>query len=264
MLELEGSIWFRAGAENWGGKGRIQLLALIGELGSITAAAKAIGMSYKAAWDAVDTMNNLAGEPLVQRAAGGKGGGGTVLTARAEQLIATFRLLEREHRRFVAQLGQLTEASLDDINLMRRMMIKTSARNKLLGTVAAIRTGAVNDEIELSIQGGQRVVATITRESTEELELAVGKEAIALIKASSVLLGIAEGGVKLSARNQLAGKVSAIKPGAVNAEVSVELAGGGVMVAIVTSDSVATLGLREGADVLAVFQASSVILGTLG
>ncbi len=59
-LELGGSVWFKAGAQTLGGASRIALLAAIGETGSITSAAKAIGMSYKGAWDAVDTMNNLA------------------------------------------------------------------------------------------------------------------------------------------------------------------------------------------------------------
>jgi molybdate transport system regulatory protein len=67
-LELGGSVWLRSGTETLGGAARIALLAAIRDAGSITGAAKAVGMSYKAAWDAVDTMNNLAGEPLVTRA----------------------------------------------------------------------------------------------------------------------------------------------------------------------------------------------------
>ncbi len=94
-LELGGSVWFQAGAQTLGGASRIGLLAAIGETGSITSAAKAVGMSYKGAWDAVDTMNNLAGEPLVVRSTGGKGGGGTTLTPRAVKLIDTFRAVER-------------------------------------------------------------------------------------------------------------------------------------------------------------------------
>ena len=153
MLELDGSIWLRSGAQTWGGKNRIDLLAQIDATGSITAAARAVGMSYKGAWDAIDAMNNLAGEPLVLRAAGG--GGGTQLTDRARRLIATFRALEAEHRKF---MENLTRAGLDasgDIDLMRRFMLKTSARNRLLGTVIGITPGAVNDEIRLRIAGGQ-------------------------------------------------------------------------------------------------------------
>ncbi|MFP4834589.1 winged helix-turn-helix domain-containing protein, partial [Paraburkholderia sp. BR10879] len=84
-----------------GGAARIALLEAIHATGSITGAAKAVGMSYKGAWDAVDVMNNLAGEALVVRATGGKGGGGTTLTPRALRLVETFRAIEREHQRFI-------------------------------------------------------------------------------------------------------------------------------------------------------------------
>jgi len=264
MLELEGAIWFRSGSRDWGGHDRIALLAAIGEHGSITAAAKAVGLSYKAAWDAIDAMNNSAGEPLVVRAAGGKGGGGTRLTARAERLIRTYRALEEEHRRFVAHLGRLGEAAADDLHLMQRFMVKTSARNKLFGKVAQIRGGAVNDEVTLALAGGQQIVATITHESVESLALAPGVEAFALVKASSVLVGLPEPGMRLSARNQLPGVVSRVVPGAVNTEIVLELDGGGTVAAIVTHASASELGLAPGVPALAIFKASSVILGTMG
>lgn len=282
MLELEGAIWFRAGAREWGGKDRIALLAAIGDHGSITAAARAVGLSYKAAWDAIDAMNNSAGEPLVARAAGGKGGGGTQLTERAEQLIRTYRTLEAEHRRFVAWLGAQADAGAlaseassgpgadpdRDLALMRRFTVRTSARNKLFGYVESVLTGAVNDEITLRLPGGLPIVATITRESTETLGLAAGVEAFALIKASSVLIAVPgadglhfEG--QLSARNQLPGAVSRIVPGAVNAEVVLALDGGGTVAAIVPAAAVSELALAEGMRALAIFKASSVIVGTL-
>ena len=143
-------------------------------------------------------------------------------------------------------------------------MFRTSARNQFAGTVAAIHPGTVNDTVELALAGGQRLVASITCESTKALGLAVGSEAIALVKASSVLLGVADAGMKLSARNQLAGRVAGIERGAVNAEVAIDLDGGGVMVAVVTNASVDALELAEGRPVLAIVKASSVILGTTG
>ncbi|AKP89408.1 molybdenum-dependent transcriptional regulator [Achromobacter xylosoxidans] len=263
MLELDGSIWFRSGAQNWGGRNRIDLLAQIDATGSITAAARAVGMSYKGAWDAIDAMNNLAGEPLVLRAAGGKGGGGTRLTDRARGLIATFRALEAEHRRFMENLARAGLDASGDIDLMRRFMLKTSARNKLMGTVMEVRPGAVNDEIRLRIAGGQVITATITRESTQELELAPGKEALALVKASSVIVGAPGAGLRLSARNQLAGTITAVRTGAVNSEILIGLEGGATLAAIVTNDSAQDLGLGEGAPAVAIFKASSVILGVL-
>ncbi|MET0617864.1 MAG: molybdenum-dependent transcriptional regulator, partial [Luteibacter sp.] len=161
MLHYEGSLWLTDGARRWGGPDRIELLAQIGLTGSITAAAKAVGMSYKGAWDAIDAMNNLAGEDLVVRSTGGRGGGGTRLTPRAERLILSFRGIEAEHRRFVERLASLGEDATDDIHLLRRFTMRTSARNQLAGTVSAVTEGAVNDRIAIALAGGSTVVATV-------------------------------------------------------------------------------------------------------
>ena len=263
-LELGGSVWFQAGAQTLGGASRIALLEAIGETGSITSAAKEVGISYKGAWDAVDTMNNLAGEPLVVRLTGGKGGGGTTLTPRAVKLIETFRAVEREHRRFLERAGAAIEGFATDWDLIGRIGVKTSARNQLYGTVSAITRGAVNDEITLTLPGGHAIVSVITHESTETLGLAEGAAAFALIKASWVVLLVDNASgtpLKLSARNQLRGTVQSVKRGAVNAEVSLVLDGGAVITAVVTHGSVDTLGLVEGVSAVAAFKASSVILG---
>jgi molybdate transport system regulatory protein len=263
-LELGGSVWFQAGANTLGGASRIALLAAIGETGSITSAAKAVGMSYKGAWDAVDAMNNLAGEPLVMRLTGGKGGGGTTLTPRAVKLIETFRAVEREHRRFLERAGAAIEGFATDWDLIGRIGVKTSARNQLYGTVSQITRGSINDEISLTLPGGHTIVAVLTHESTEALGLTVGAAAFALIKASWVVLLVDdESGapLKLSARNQLRGSVQSVKRGAVNAEVSLVLEGGAVITAVVTNQGVEALGLVEGASAVAAFKASSVILG---
>ena len=261
MLHYEGSLWLSDGARRWGGADRIELLTQVGLTGSITAAAKAVGMSYKGAWDAVEAMNNLAGETLVVRATGGRGGGGARLTPRAERLIASFRGIEDEHRRFVARLAALGEDATNDIHLLRRFTMRTSARNQLAGTVRSVTTGAVNDTISVELAGGSTLVATVTRESTAALGLAPGRPVVALVKASWVLIGLPGSGVRVSASNQLEGVVAEVSPGAVNTEVSVALTGGGSVTAIVTLDSAKDLGLAEGTPVLAIFDASSVILG---
>jgi molybdate transport system regulatory protein len=261
-LQFGGSVWFRSGEQALGGTQRIALLAAIGEMGSITGAAKAIGMSYKAAWDAVDAMNNLAGETLVIRSTGGKGGGGTKLTPRALTLIETFRAVEREHRVFLERAGAAIAGFNDDWQLIGRIGMKTSARNQLYGKVSAIRRGSVNDEVSLALPGGETVVAVVTHESTETLGLAVGAEAVALVKASSVLL-VADDGTadRLSTRNRLRGKVSAVQRGAVNSEISVTVDGGTVVTVVVTNESADAMGIAEGLALVAAFKASSVILG---
>ncbi|MDE2201947.1 MAG: TOBE domain-containing protein [Burkholderiaceae bacterium] len=268
MLELDGTIWLRAGDNNWGGRGRIALLAAIGQTGSITAGAKAVGLSYKAAWDAIDTMNNLAGEPLVVRTAGGKGGGGSVLTPRAQRLIDGFRVLEAEHRRFVERLDAAAEAASEDANLLRRLMLRTSARNALFGTVEAVVSGAVNDVVTLRLPGGQAVAATITQESTHALGLTPGVQAVALIKAPAVMLLRGAGEWRLSAENQLPCVVTEIREGAVQSEVRLRLleanassAADTVLVAMLSRMAVETLALAEGVEAVAVFEASNVILG---
>lgn len=268
MLELDGTIWLRAGEDNWGGHGRIELLSAIGQTGSITAGAKAVGLSYKAAWDAIDTMNNLAGEPLVVRTTGGKGGGGSVLTPRAQRLIDSFRMLEAEHRRFVERLDAAAQTAREDATLLRRLMLRTSARNTLFGTVESVASGAVNDAVTLRLPGGQAVVATITQESTQTLGLAPGVHAVALIKAPAVMLLRGSGEWRLSAENQLPCVVTEIRDGAVQAEVRLRLldahaasAGETVLVAMLSRTAVETLALAEGVEAVAVFEASSVILG---
>jgi molybdate transport system regulatory protein len=209
-------------------------------------------------------MNNLAGEPLVVRLTGGKGGGGTTLTPRAVKLIETFRAVEREHRRFLERAGAAIEGFATDWDLIGRIGVKTSARNQFYGTVSAITRGTVNDEVSLALPGGHTIVAVLTHESTETLGLADGTAAFALIKASWVVLLVEDDSgapPKLSARNQLRGTVQSVKRGAVNAEVSLLLDGGAVITAVVTNESVDTLGLVEGASAVAAFKASSVILG---
>jgi molybdate transport system regulatory protein len=225
-------------------------------------------MSYKGAWDAVDAMNNLAGTPLVERLAGGKGGGGTRLTARGMQLVGQFRRLEELHRRFIEQLGRSQDGdSFRDIDLLQVMNMKTSARNQFLGTVESVTRGAVNDEVVLRIVGGQRIVAVVTHESAASLGLAPGTQAFALVKASSVIVMVAEEGAtqgaRLSARNQLAGTVARVVPGAVNAEVTIALPGGGTIAATVTRDSAEGLALTAGVPATALFKASSVIVGVV-
>lgn len=138
--------------------------------------------------------------------------------------------------------------------------MQTSARNVFKGKVSAVHSGAVNDEVELAVEGGLSIVASITQVSTKRLGLKPGVEAIALIKASFVLLMNDAENYLLSTRNQFAGTVSKVTPGAVNAEVQVDLPSGRGITSIVTMGSVASLGLAPGKKVTAIVKASQVIL----
>ena len=260
-IELEGALWFHRGDQKFLGGDRIALLERIGELGSITKAAKAVGISYKNAWDLVNMINNLAEKPLVERVAGGKGGGGTTLTNYGKQVIRQYGVLQEEHRKFLENLeGRLGDtASL--YRLLRRISMKVSARNVLAGTITKITKGAVNSEVALSLTGGTPLIAVITNGAVENLALKEGASAYAIIKASSVMVGSDLHDAKISARNIMCGTVSKIIEGPVSTEVDVEVGGGNTISAVITHESGSNLGLKVGGHACTLFKASSVILG---
>lgn len=139
--------------------------------------------------------------------------------------------------------------------------MKSSARNQFFGKVTAIRGGSVNAEVEIALNGEDKIAAVITHESLENLELKIGSEVWALIKASWVILSTEDSDMKISVRNRLRGTVSRVTKGAVNSDVVLTLAGGNTVSAIVTNDSIEQMGLEMGAQACALFKASSVILG---
>ncbi|MCE5202379.1 MAG: TOBE domain-containing protein [Synergistaceae bacterium] len=137
----------------------------------------------------------------------------------------------------------------------------TSSRNQFKGIVTSVKKGAVNDEIVIKLPSGTELTAIITETSTEALGLAVDKEAVALIKATWVIIATDLQGIRLSARNQLKGTVREIKAGAVNSEIVVKLDGGEDLVAVITCESTQKLGLLPGKPVTALIKASHIIVG---
>lgn len=137
-----------------------------------------------------------------------------------------------------------------------------SARNQLKATVAAVKKGAVNDEVSLRLADGTTLTSIITETSCESLGLKEGVEAYAVIKATNVMIGdLDDGGLRLSARNQLKGTVDAVKDGMVNCEVDITLAGGAKITSVITMSSAKRLGLAAGKEVRAVIKASDIMVG---
>jgi molybdate transport system regulatory protein len=258
---LTAAILFSKGADRVGA-GRIALLEAIGEHGSITAAAREVGLSYKAAWDAVQALNNLADRPLVEAHPGGKRGGAARVTARGEAVIAAFRQLEQELSRSVSSF----ESRLKDapngppLDLFWSLGMRTSARNALRGVVWKVTEGAVNVEVTLKVSDGFEVVAIITRDSLASLGLKPGSPAIALIKSSFVVLAAGETPPRTSARNALSGRVVRREDGAVNSEITLDLGQGKTITAVITTESAKALDLKVGEPATALIKASHVIL----
>lgn len=241
-MKLEGQFWFTHNGQNLAGQARIELLTQIANTGSITQAAKAVGISYKSAWDSVDAMNNAAGSPLVARSAGGKGGGGTQLTAAGQQLVEAFARYQQEHQRFLDRLCE--DSSLEPyLQIMDRLRLRTSARNQLLTRVRQIHPEGLNDRIELELHGSaQSLSALITHSSSERLNLKVGDDVFALVKASWVRL-VAADAVTQQADNLLRGEVLQLERGELETEVQIQLPGGTQLTSQLMSSQIDALAL---------------------
>lgn len=250
------------GAATQIGEQRIRLLEAVRDHGSIAAAGRAVGLSYKAAWDNVNTLNNLFSKPLIIAHAGGRHGGNTQLTSEGETVIRAFHLVQAELSHFLKLLeNRLTNPeSFSQPNLLWRFFMKTSARNALRCTVNAVTPGAVNSEVLLQLTDSIQLSVIITKHSVEDLDLTAGKEVTALIKSSFVILAAEDQATKTSARNRLTGTVTRREDGAVNSEITLDIGGGKTITAIVTTQSADELGLQTGQRACALIKASHIIL----
>ena len=256
--QLAGSVFLQTGQSAFASQ-QIDLLRAVKHTGSISKAAKEVGISYKTAWDRIDAMNNLSAEPLVLRASGGAKGGGTQLTELGERIIAGFQALMEEHAAFLARLGKQLH-SLDDIaNFVRSEQTLTSARNQFRGQIVDIQHGAVNTEVTLAIGAEQHIVAMISRDSALQMALQVGKQTIALVSESAILLS-KDIHIASSARNRLIGSVSRIMEGAVNSDITIDLGHSKTLNAVITNSSLETLAIQINDPIAAIFKAPSVIL----
>ena len=236
---------------------RIALLQHVAEQGSITRAAKSAGLSYKAAWDAIDELNNLAQKPLVERSVGGRGGGGAKLSEEGERVL-------RLYQRLKALQTQLLESpeETSDLALLSRLMLRTSARNQLHGQVQSITPLGRNDMIGLQLAGGLVIHAQITHDSTLRLELDAGADVFALIKAGWLEL-VGPGQAATTGHNCLEGKISDILDAEDGpSEVKLDLPSGQTLCALAEPAHLKSLKLKVGSDVNVQFAPSNVLIGT--
>jgi molybdate transport system regulatory protein len=241
------------------------LLQAVQHTGSISRAARTVGLSYRGAWLVLDRAGNLAQAPLLHTATGGAGGGGTRLSEAAVALLEAWTALQAEHGRFLRVQERRVMTQHPALHgLLRRLSMKTSARNQFVGTVSALDIGPISAEVSLTLKSGDVITATLTSAAARKLKLKKGKEAMALVKASSVVLVSDFAGWQLSARNQLSGTVSRIEKAAVSSLVVLTLPGGPKISASLTPEGLDALGLAVGAPATAVFKAYSVLVAAQG
>ncbi|MFD1712273.1 LysR family transcriptional regulator [Ottowia sp. GY511] len=235
---------------------RLQILQLVGEQGSISQAARTAGISYKAAWQAIHTLTNLAGMPLVDSAVGGSGGGGARLTP------AGVRLLEAAHQMDVARRGVLERINAPSAAALAGP--RTSMRNHLPCRVARLESDGARDpmvRVVLALADGGELASLITRESAELLALAPGLPVLALCKATAVRVASLTD-VAARARgatvpvNRLAGKVARLSRGVQRDEAVVTLAGGLQLVGFAARPN----RLRSGSRAVAELDESAVVV----
>jgi molybdate transport system regulatory protein len=111
----------------------LNLLENIDEQGSIAKAARAVGVSNKTAWDILNNINSLAEKPLVGSVKGGKGGGGSSLTAEGKKLISQFKIIQEAHRKFLNNLEERLGDTVGLYQFLRRMYCFGNMDNESFG-----------------------------------------------------------------------------------------------------------------------------------
>ena len=234
---------------------RLEVLRSMQQAGSISEAARANGVSYKAAWQALETLSNLAGVPLVDKAVGGSGGGGAKLTPAGLEVLQAADLLHSAREKALAQLGRSAQGLGLNLRGIAGMGLRTSMRNQMPCTVQDIRPDKGSATVVLALPDGQLLCSRITLESVQLLSLAPGQKVLALCKATAVT--VAPTIVGLGGVNLLRGKVLRRGSGAAGVEVSLQLCPGLGLVGF--ADAQTPLKLRQAA--MAAIEPHAVVIG---
>lgn len=153
------------------------ILRRVDETHSLTEAAKAVGVSYRNAWDRVKAMESKLNRSLVETRVGGKTGGGATLTDDGRRLLKEFR-----------RTRKLLFDVLDDSEAWEDIGYKLSARNKLKARVVEVRKGPVTSQVRMRLVSASTLTSVITNDAVEDLALAEGDDVEAIVKSTDVLV----------------------------------------------------------------------------
>lgn len=234
---------------------RLNILRRIGETGSISEAARSAGVSYKAAWQAIETLTNLAGAPLVAKAVGGAGGGGAALTAEGARVLEAARRMEEARTAVLASLDRESPGAGANFATLG---LRTSMRNHLPSRVLGLAASRGQVRVELALSDGTVLASRITRESAQLLGLAPGQAVLALAKATAVR--VARQIDAAPGTNVLGGEVVRASRAVSGGEVTLSLACGLQLVGFAASGH----GLTAGAQAMAAVDESSVVIAVSG
>jgi molybdate transport system regulatory protein len=236
---------------------RIDILRHLGVGGSISEAARRAGVSYKAAWQALETLGNLAGTPMVETAVGGSGGGGAALTPAGQRVLDAAAMFEQARAGVLAMLepGARSERAGPGI---AAMALRTSMRNQFPCVVKSLNSTGGLVRVGLELPGGGLLHSRITRESVQLLQLARGLPVLALCKATAVRVAARIGAAE--SRNVLAGVIRRASRSANGGEAALQLEGGVSLVGF--SDPGQKL--KVGGQAMASIEESGVVVAITG
>jgi molybdate transport system regulatory protein len=258
LIKLNGRFWLEKDGHSFLGAGRVELLKRIESTGSMNAAAKEMKMSYKAAWERLNSMNELAQKPLLERQTGGKGGGGTKLTPYAYEMIETYEKLEALHRQFIERFSEASDSPEHLAKILNRLFLTTSARNQLLCKIIEISYDNVYAKITLQLGQTQKLISTITAKSMQSLNLKVGDNVYAIIKSSDVKVSKAPF-IQRDDSNFFETEILGVESNESKSELHLRLDDERELIAVVNHET--SQGMRVGDKLFCVIEHNSIIIG---
>ena len=240
-----------------------ELLSAIEAEGSLVAAAKKAGLSYKGAWDIIERASRHSPRALIDRNPGGGSDRGTRLTETGSALLGIHRKLEKHKLDLLRELNR--DLAEDPILLQwyRGLILQSSARNQWRAEVLSVKSGVVRHEVTLRLEGGATLIASVSRKINSLMPLDFGRSVIALVKAPMVLLISEAECFEVSAENQFDGQVSDIFQDPISTEIIVRLPSGDHVVAAVSVDEMSELDVKVGDRVTVSFDADAVVIAAL-
>lgn len=258
-MKIDGRFWLTKNDKSFLGSGRIELLENIEKIGSINAAAKEMKMSYKAAWERINSMNELADEEIIQRKVGGKGGGGTTLTPYAHELIKTYKRLNELHRQFIDRFSEAGDNPEHLAKILNRTFLTTSARNQILSTITEINSNQLNATIKMELTGGGTLYSTITSKSVANMNLGVNSSIYAIIKSSDITI-VNEPPKQSENLNVLEGTIKLIEISDESIEVSFAINEHTTLIALINKKNIDSL--KIGSRAYAIIDPNHIIIGS--
>ena len=238
---------------------RINLLEQVANTGSISQGAKLAGISYKAAWDAINEMNTVMPEPVVNSEKGGKGGGGAKLTEFGKRLLKVYSITSQVQ---AMALAALLDESVDMhslLDVMAHFSLNTSARNQLTGRINRIDSLGLNDNISVTLAGGQSIQISVTHASRERLQLIMDKSVLLLFKAPAVITS--KNTCHVDGQNCLNGRLLSVTELGDKAELAIDIDGKDIIYSVMPLAQ--TQDLVVGESCFACFDATQVIVASM-